>query len=190
MTVIRTFIAVLIAEDIREKISEAQEALKKLAPKINWVVPGNFHVTLKFIGNIREDQLPDLCSAIEKAVEGLKPFDISFGSLGAFPNPRNARIVWAGINEGAKALSELASAIEDELAELGFERENRPFRAHITIGRVKDSKNLGGLAEGIKEINAQDLGTQRVESVSIMQSELLRESPKYSPLGEIRLTSE
>ena len=190
MTVIRTFVAVLIAEEIRDKISEAQEALKQLAPRINWVAPGNFHVTLKFLGNVHEDSLPDLCSAVEKAVEGLKPFDIAFGDLGAFPNPRSARVVWAGIREGGKALSSLAGAVEDELAELGFEREDRPFRAHVTIGRVKDSKTLGRLAEGIKEVNAQDLGAQRVESVCIMQSELLREGPRYSPLCEVKLTAE
>lgn len=187
MTVIRTFVAVLIAEGIRERISSAQLAVKQLAPKVNWVVPENFHVTLKFLGNIREDQLHDICSAVETAVDCIDPFEISFSGLGAFPSPRNARVVWAGIKDGAGQLSDLAGAVENELAKLGFEREDRPFRAHVTIGRVKDTKSIRKLPEGLREANAQDFGTQRVESVCIMQSELSREGPKYSPLGEVKL---
>ena len=187
MKVIRTFVAVLIAEDLKRRVSEVQERLKKLAPDVKWVAPENFHVTLKFLGDVSEDALPDVFAAVEDAARGFSPFDLSLCGLGAFPSPRKARVVWAGIEDGREPLRELASAVEASLAELNFEKEDREFKSHITIGRVKFSKFLDRLAQGIDEIDAGDMGVQRVTSVAVMRSDLQREGPVYSPLRVIEL---
>ena len=187
MKVIRTFVAVLIAPEIRQKIADVQGQVKKLAPDVKWVAPENFHVTLKFLGNVHEDAISDVCTAVDNAAQLFSPFDLSISGLGAFPSVSRARIVWVGTKNGRDQLIALATAVDKNLAQLGFEREDKDFKAHITIGRVKTSRSLGKLAEGIREIDASDMGTQRVVSVAVMQSELLRDGPVYSPLSESKL---
>ncbi len=186
MRVIRTFVAVLIAQNLKKNISGVQEQIKKLAPDVKWVDPENFHVTLKFLGDVSEDAISDICAAVKNAVRDFTAFDLSMSGLGAFPSNERARVVWVGIEDGRDELAGLARAIDDELARLGYEREDRPFRAHLTIGRAKD-RIPGTFAQGIKDVNAEDLGTQRVGSVVVMRSDLRREGPIYSPLCEVEL---
>lgn len=188
MKVIRTFVAVLIDEDLRKKISEVQEAVKKLAPDVKWVSPENFHVTLKFLGNIDEDVVPKVSAAVDDAVRSHPPFDLTISGLGAFPSPARARVIWVGIEDGREQLVHLASVVEKSLRKLGFQREEKSFKAHITIGRVKTSKYLDKLAAGIAAVDARDLGTQRVSSVAVMESRLQREGPVYVPLSVSKLS--
>jgi 2'-5' RNA ligase len=189
MTVVRTFVAVLLADELRKRISEVQEQAKKLAPDVKWVAPDNFHATLKFLGNVREDALEAVFSAVEEAAGAFSAFELSMSRLGAFPNARNARVVWVGIEDGRDELAALASAVDARLAKLGFPREERDFKSHITIGRVKSSKRLDDLARGIDEIDASDLGRQTVSSVAVMQSDLRPTGPVYTPLRVCELTS-
>ena len=185
MNVVRTFVAVLLADELRKRISEVQEQVKKLAPDVKWVAPGNFHVTLKFLGDVPEDALDGVFSAVEEAAGAFSPFGFSMLGLGAFPNARNARVVWAGIQDGREQLAELAAAVDAKLAKLGFPKEERDFKSHITIGRVKTSRRLDDLARGIGEIDAGDLGSQTVSSVAVMQSDLRPDGPIYTPLRVI-----
>ncbi len=187
MKVIRTFVAVLIAEDLKQKIAEVQGEVKKLAPDVKWVAPENLHVTLKFLGDVREDEIASLSAVVEDAVRGYPTFELSVSGLGAFPSPARARVVWVGIQNGAEKLIELASVVDDALAGAGFEKESKAFKSHITIGRVKTERNLDKLAKAVEEVDASSLGTQQVKSVVIMQSELMREGPIYSPLSVIAL---
>ena len=184
---IRTFVAVLIAENLKKNISEVQQQAKKLAPDVKWVAPENLHVTLKFLGDLREDEIPDVCTAVEDAVRPFSAFDLSMSKLGVFPSPARARVVWVGIEEGREQLIELASGVDKRLTEMGFGKDDKPFKAHITIGRVKEGRHPGKLIEGMADIDADDLGVQRVDSVVVMQSELLREGPIYSPLSVTKL---
>lgn len=188
MMVIRTFVAVLIAEDLKANIAKVQEQVKKLAPDVKWVTPENFHVTIKFLGNVREDALSQVFSAVNEAAEKLAPFEMSFSGLGVFPNAAKARVVWVGIDQGCDELRRLADVVDKNLARLGYPKEDRAFKAHVTIGRVKEGKRLpGDVARSFEEIDAGDLGSQRVESIAVMQSELLREGPVYSPMSESKL---
>jgi RNA 2',3'-cyclic 3'-phosphodiesterase len=188
MDVVRTFVAVLLAHDLKEEISKVQEQVKKLAPDVKWVAPENFHVTMKFLGNVREDDLPAVFASADETVRRFEPFEMSVSGLGAFPNARNARVVWVGLEEGRQQLSEIARAVDEDLDVLGFEREDKPFKAHITIGRVKESRFLDGLAKGIGEVRAENLGVQNVSEIVIMKSDLLRGGPVYSPLHVCRLS--
>jgi len=187
MKVIRTFVAVLLAEDLRQKIAQVQGEVKKLAPDVKWVAPENIHVTLKFLGNVRESEIGDVCDAVSEAARTVPAFELSVSGLGAFPNPARARVVWVGIDRGREELAGLAAGVDDRLVKLGFEREDRAFKAHITIGRVKTSRFLDELARGIEGIDASGLGSQRVASVAVMQSDLQREGPVYTPLSVIEL---
>ncbi|MEN6356528.1 MAG: RNA 2',3'-cyclic phosphodiesterase [Armatimonadota bacterium] len=187
MKVIRTFVAVLMDDAIRRRVAEVQSQLKKLAPDVKWVAPENFHITMKFLGNVDEAVLPDVISAVEEGAQGFSPFDLAISSVGAFPNPARARVVWVGSADGREKLAELARSIDKKLVEMGFEKEDKPFKAHITIGRVKTSRFLRALAEGIGKVDANNLGTQRVSGVAVMRSNLGREGPTYTPIQVIDL---
>jgi 2'-5' RNA ligase len=182
MKVIRTFVAVLIDNEIRRRIAEVQSRLKQLAPDVKWVAPENFHITLKFLGNVDEAVMPDVILAVEDGAHGLSPFDLTISSVGAFPSPARARVVWVGSTDGREKLTELARSVDKKLVELGFEKEDKPFNAHITIGRVKTSRFLRALAEGMEKVDADDLGSLRISGVAVMRSDLECEGPTYAPV--------
>lgn len=189
MKVVRTFVAVLIAENLKESISRVQERIKKFAPDVKWVSPENLHVTLKFLGGVSVDRIEQVCSTVEEAAGSVQPFELSLSRLGAFPSPRNARVVWVGIEDGRDELISLARRLDDGLARQGFERESRPFAAHVTVGRTRQGPRPVGLAEGLQEAPSEDLGRQTVDSVVVMRSDLMPEGPVYTPLRVVDLTA-
>ncbi len=188
LKVVRTFVAVLLDEEIRRRISEVQERAMKLASGVKWVPPENFHVTLKFLGDVRRDKLSLVQSAIDDVVGETAAFDLAISGMGVFPTPRRPRVIWVGIEEGREQLVALAKAVEERLVEAGYEKEEKPFRSHITIGRVKEgNKPVPGLVEGLAEIDSSALGVQRVASVAVMQSVLRPGGPIYTALSEHKL---
>jgi 2'-5' RNA ligase len=186
--VIRTFVAVLLDEGIRQRISEAQQRAMELASGVKWVPPENFHVTLKFLGDVRRDKLSIVQSAIDDVVSKMAAFDLVLRGMGVFPTPRRPRVIWFGAEEGREQLIALAKAVEDRLVKAGYEKEEKPFKSHITIGRVKEARPIPGLVEGLEGIDTSELGVQRVASVAVMQSVLQRGGPIYSPLSEHKLS--
>lgn len=186
--VVRTFVAVTLDEEIRRRVSDVQQCAMKLASGVKWVPPENYHVTLKFLGDVRRDKLSHVQSAIDEVARKLPAFDMTISGMGVFPTPRRPRVVWVGIEDGRDRLVELATAVEARLVEAGYEKEEKPFRSHITIGRVREgNKPVPGLVEGLSEINSSGLGVQRVASVALMQSVLQPGGPIYTPLSEHKL---
>ncbi|MGC8862784.1 MAG: RNA 2',3'-cyclic phosphodiesterase, partial [Armatimonadota bacterium] len=121
------------------------------------------------------------------AASAFGPFKLSVSGLGAFPNPRNARVVWVGIEDGRDELGRLASAVDANLARFGFPKESRDFKSHVTIGRVKTSGRLDSLARGISKIDADNLGRQDVSSLAVMKSDLRPDGPVYTAMRVIDL---
>ena len=187
MELIRTFIAVTLSEEIKKEIKKAQDEMKQLVDGVRWVMPERLHITLKFLGDIQKEQISDISSAISKCCTGKQPFNLSIKGLGVFPNINKARIIWAGIDEGFEPLSQLACLMDEEFSKMGFENEQKPFKAHITLGRVKDFAKLDKFASGIKAYNEFVFGSETVKSITVMQSELHREGPVYTPLDIINL---
>ena len=185
--VIRTFVAVLLDEELRSRISEVQQRVKELAPDVKWVAPENFHVTLKFLGDVRRDRISVVQAALDEATRGFEAFDLSISGLGVFPTPRRPRVIWVGVEDGREQLVALAKAVEHRLVKAGFEKDDKPFRSHITIGRVREGKPIAGLSEGLDEIDTSGLGMQRVSSISVMESVLKRGGSEYTPLSVHKL---
>lgn len=102
-----------------------------------WIQPENYHFTLKFLGEVDEKLLPALHDAARRAASRAKPFRLTMGGIGGFPNLDGPRVIYYGIDEGFGELRDLARLIEDECETIGFERERRRFRAHLTLARVK-----------------------------------------------------
>lgn len=187
MKAFRTFVAVLIEDDLKNNISRVQAEVQKLAPDVKWVALENLHVTLKFLGDVQEDALPKVFAAAEEAARSVQPFELSIAGLGAFPSPRKARVVWVGVESGRESLIGLAAAVESELVRAGFTKEEKPFRAHITIGRARMDRPPRGLADGLNQVDAGTLGSQRVLSLAVMRSDLRPGGPIYSVMKTVPL---
>ena len=171
---------------MKRKIEEVQSPLKKTDTYVSWVKPGNVHLTLKFLGEVEEERIEDVFSGTEKALKGSKAFKLSLKDLGCFPNLRRPRVVWVGVDRGKDELSQMQREIEEELSKLKFTKEQRPFSAHLTIGRVKSPKNIERLISLIETTNFQTEEV-KVDEVVVMKSQLHPQGAIYTPLKKIKL---
>lgn len=133
----RTFIAIDVSDEARRAVGTFTSALKKEKARVSWVKPGNVHITLKFLGEIDEEKIPEINNAIRVCAKEQKPFEIEIKGSGGFPNLHRPRVIWVGLTEGAEELKRLAGAVDNELYKLGFQKEKRAFKPHLTVGRVK-----------------------------------------------------
>lgn len=177
----RTFIAIDLSGEDKEKLTHLQADLRKSDADVKWVNPENIHLTLKFLGEISEQQVNQVKEALDKITPGFKPFEMSLSGLGAFPKLDYPRVIWIGIEKGKKETEEIAKKIEDELSKLGFPKEERPFTAHLTIGRVRSGKNKEALKEKVLSAHSSEL-SQFVSCITLYQSKLTPNGPIYTPL--------
>ena len=182
----RTFIAIELSLNIREVLAQIESRLKYAGADVKWVEKDNIHLTLKFLGEIDEKKVELVTSALDDIAKETKPFEISLKDLGAFPKIDSPRVIWVGLDKGAKESTELAKKIDEVLLKLGFQEETRPFAAHLTIGRVRSGLNKAALAEKMKSICGLwtvDCG-QTVASIILYKSTLTPKGPIYSKLHE------
>lgn len=186
---IRAFIAVNISDDQRRSVDELLGKVKGYDVRVKWVDVGNLHVTLKFLGDTDEKILPDMYAAIEDSLTGEESFDLSFDGLGCFPNLNRPRVFWVGIENGFSNLKELSRKVEGAVRPFGFEPEKRKFSAHLTIGRVKDPRNIDLLTTdyGRMEFAA---GASKISNVVFYQSTLRPSGPMYTPLRTFELNAQ
>jgi 2'-5' RNA ligase len=154
-----------------ELLAETAEAMRRAAYEggyqVRWVAPANYHITLKFLGDASAEIITALRDRLEPRFASLPGFDVTATGVGAFPNPRNARVIWAGVNDPSSGLTRIAEILDSELAELGFRPETRAFHPHITLGRVKRVDDLAAILERFTE---QKFRISRVESVTLFES--------------------
>jgi len=174
---IRTFIAVDIPESVRDQIEEFQEKLKRFRAEVKWVRPENIHITLKFLGDIEQSMVDIIDQRLKDAVAGFAPFNVRVYGTGVFPSARRPRVLWLGIDEGREILQRLAKCIDEEIYNLGFEREKREFSPHLTLGRVRSIKYIDSLTE--------ELLSSKFESESFIQDEILLMRSDLRPSGSI-----
>jgi 2'-5' RNA ligase len=179
---LRSFVAVDVSPEAREKLAAAQDRLRPGADGVKWVDPTSFHLTLKFLGAVEQGRLADTWNSVRENLTGAKGFTLRFRGLGAFPSPTRARVIWAGAEEGSAELRDLAARVEQACAQHGFAREERPFQAHLTLGRVREPVVNPRLAEVIQELASEELGEVAVDRVRLMKSELTPKGAKYTEL--------
>ncbi len=183
----RTFIAIEIPEDIKRQMGEIQRRLKGAGVDAGWTRPEGIHLTLKFLGEIPEPQVSDIMAALTHAAGGIGGFRLQIEHTGTFPNPRNVRVVWIGVSGDIEKLSKLQVAVEDSMAGLGMEREDRPFTPHLTLGRIKYIRSKESWLKALEEIKDIKLGGFDVNAVSLMKSELKRTGAAYTEIGRVKL---
>jgi len=187
MNKIRTFIAVDLPFQIKEKIASLQTDLKSSQCKIAWVKPENIHLTLKFLGNVEEQLIERIEQGIRVAAGKITPFTLEVKGVGAFPNFSKAKVIWIGAVRDTAILNQLAESIDNQMHLLGFENENRYFKAHFTIGRVKSAKGINTVIDKIQHNSNFNAGSFQVNEILIMRSDLKPSGAEYSQLKSIQM---
>jgi 2'-5' RNA ligase len=187
---LRTFIGLDLGKTIRDKAVALQESLARAGSDVKWVEPENLHVTLLFLGEVDDRDVPAVCRAVAECCQQLQPFTMSVEHLGCFGNPRRPRTVWVGVGEGADEVVGLHDALEAVLLELGcYRREERQYTPHVTLGRVKGGAPQDALATLLAKKADWQGGAVGVREVLVMSSELTPQGPVYSVLSRARLGS-
>jgi 2'-5' RNA ligase len=197
--VIRTFIAVELADTLRASLADIQLDLKELVSphlpdgvRLSWVQPASIHLTLKFLGETDEQLIQPLRSALEPFMAGALPISVPLERLGVFPSSQQPRVLWIGPpsqweeGQDAERLMRLQRIVEDACEPLCFPREVRPFRAHLTLARIKQGERQVGRALEQKGILQRPLNLSFViASMVCMKSEMRSSGSVYSTLWEI-----
>jgi 2'-5' RNA ligase len=188
MATLRTFIAVDSAPHIRSRAADLVARLSLAPDKVRWIEPHNLHWTLKFLGDVEDVSIAEVCRRVQDAVRPLEPFQIEVCGAGAFPRTERPRTLWLGVRQGQEQMIALQAPIEHAVAEMGFHQETRRFVPHLTIGRVGRTAAGGNQLGELLAKNAQfEAGTMEVDEVVIYSSRLTREGPEYEPLGRAPL---
>ena len=183
----RLFIAVTLPEPLKLAIHRATEPLRNAAPTIRWVSADQLHITLKFLGEVKEPAVPAIGAALEGTADSHAPFDLDFAGIGAFPNTRRPRVYWLGVHPNS-ALHGLQETVETGIGPLGFPREARPFHPHLTLGRVGTEVPAGELRAAERLAGQLDYnGKLVVNSAELMQSRLSPKGARYEVLLSARL---
>ncbi|HBR18047.1 MAG: 2'-5' RNA ligase [Deltaproteobacteria bacterium RIFCSPLOWO2_12_FULL_43_16] len=183
---VRAFIAIELPSIIVKSLGEIQDNLRDTTNKITWVKPDNIHLTMKFLGNIETDKAHAIEKILKNIVSQISIGKLSVEGVGAFPTINNPRVIWVGI-EDDKNLLKIYTQLEDGLASLGFKKEDRPFKPHLTLGRVKFLKDKKGLKERLEKLADIKLASFIVDSLILFKSELTPEGSLYTKLKEVKL---
>jgi len=186
----RCFIAIDIDEQIRKGLRNLQ---KELAGKVDvrkgdvkWVNPDLMHLTLKFLGEIKDEQTVDVCNITKDVADRHDGFELDVESVGHFGG-RSARVLWVGAGQNCDHLLKLQSDLEQQLDLAGWPRETRKFSAHLTLCRIRNSKAGVKLAQLTAEYADFSIGIMPADSLSVYQSQLTPEGPIYTLLGNYKL---
>ncbi len=182
---IRVFVACDLSSAVRERLVLAQQQLrhKEVRSRVSWVRSGNLHLSLQFIGLVGEEFVESIGSALAAVASDWWPFSVPVRGLGAFPGLRRARVLWAGCRDPDNQLSRLAAAIQQDLEPLGFPPEQRPFAAHITLGRIRRPQTDPALTAALSCLTNEEFGMLQVDAVHLFQSQLLPDGAIYSKLS-------
>jgi 2'-5' RNA ligase len=183
----RAFIAIEIPEEVKQELVKVQAQLKKTGLDASWTRREGMHLTLKFLGEVMEQRIPDIMSVLQRALEGAGPLRLEVSGVGTFPNPKNARVVWTGLSGDIEKLMQYQSAIEQAMVHLGMEREERKFTPHLTLCRVKQIRFRDRWIKTLEELKDISLSGFDVNSVSLMQSELKTSGAVYTEMGRVKL---
>lgn len=177
MSTIRAFIAIDLSDEAKAVLADVSGALASQTPQgvVKWVEPHRMHLTLRFLGNTPVDRLDELADALDEAAQAHAPFTLRLDALGCFPNERRPRVIWVGVVGDVARAEALRAAIEEKLEPLGWQPEEKSFRPHLTLGRVKDRKATIDLPWGQGVAPA----SINVEEIVLFESQLRRSGPQY-----------
>ncbi len=184
----RLFVAVDLPEDLRARLGGLQDELRPIPLPVRWVRPQGIHLTLKFLGEVAQERAPAIGEALRAVAGEHAPFTLSVAGVGVFPELGAPRVIWVGLGGDLPAAGRLQDAIDAALLRLGFAREKRPFRPHLTLGRVKGA-GRGDWRPLLRRHAEASLGSFEAPECVLFESKLDSAGASYSPIGRFPLSA-
>lgn len=185
----RLFIAIKIVPDLRQGVARVQKDLQVFDLGIRWVAVENIHLTLRFLGEIKEERIQGIKDILTSVGQGHNGFDMELRHLGVFPTERNPRVIWVSCQEKTGTLARVYEELENGLVGMGLEKDDHPFSAHITIGRIKSRQNIDKLKNYLVSNKDVLIGAQRVNELVLFRSRLSPQGPTYTEEGNFPLVA-
>ncbi len=190
MKTIRSFLALNIDLHSVRSIDSEQRILRDKCEEagitVKWVPPQNMHLTMRFLGEITEPMIRALKNTVEQVTRSFPPFEMETSGLGVFPDTRNPRVIWAGVHSDGAHLERLYTALSRVLEETGFKTENRPFKSHVTIGRIK-SGDAAAVIGCLEESDKVVFGRSKIRDLVCYRSALHAVGADYHLLWSLPL---
>jgi len=190
MPEIRAFIAIELPQEVQTSLAEIIKQFSSHGIRcVRWVAPDNIHLTLQFLGEVPLSTLTALKIALQPVAGSQEPFVINIRGIGAFPNNRHPRVIWAGLQAPANLMT-LQTLTSRTIQQTGIQVEDRTFSPHLTLGRVKRDAapfDLHTLSSTLEKLTAGDMGIVRVQSITLFRSDLSSQGPIYTALGHFPL---
>lgn len=183
----RAFIAIELPESLRVQLGELVARLRKTGVRASWVRPDRMHLTLRFLGDVTEEQVAALTESLTESCQGVAPFSLNCRELGAFPKLRKPSVVWAGISPLEPDLAQVQSAAETSARACGLTPERKSFHPHVTLVRIKDPRNASALVRAVELEGDFTAGAFEVSHVSLFSSELTPHGPIYTRIRDFPL---
>ena len=185
---IRAFLAIEPSAEVLAAVGRLQEKLKReISGSISWTRPQGNHLTLKFFGNVDLTDVDNISAAVKRQAATMPPLQLSIEKMGVFPDLRRPRVLWVGTRGDVEKLAVLQKRLEAEFATIGFPAENRPFRAHLTLGRIKDARSAAGVGEALKKHADFNAGEFQAAELILFQSQLSPKGATYTKLATFAL---
>jgi 2'-5' RNA ligase len=185
----RLFVGINLPKKQRTRIHRAVRGLRDDPLPVRWIDPDSYHVTLKFLGEVRRTAVEDVQGVLDRVAETTRAFSTCIGGFGAFPTVRRPRVIWVGL-QATPEFRCMKQDLEWAMGEIGFEAETRAFHPHVTLGRADDAGGAGAFRGLDQRLADLDFGTDiKVHTLDLMRSHLSREGPRYSVVHSARLAS-
>ncbi|HSU56139.1 MAG TPA: RNA 2',3'-cyclic phosphodiesterase [Candidatus Dormibacteraeota bacterium] len=189
----RLFVAISVPPEVKEAIGDVQKELRRELRDgaFRWTVPAQLHLTLRFLGSVRQEQVSDLVQTLEKLCRRLEPMRLRAEGLGVFPNERRPRVVWAGVRTLEGDLSTLQRKIQEETLKFTNEPPEESFRVHLTLGRAKvcRTSDIRVLGELMKRFTHVEMGEWRASQVQLIRSYLSPSGSRHETITRAGLGS-
>lgn len=186
---LRLFIALPLPPELERRLGEIIDAFKPRSKAVKWSKPGNIHLTLKFLGDTDEKLVPEIGRALDHIAARTGEIKAVIDDLGGFPNLKRPRVIWAGSSLGIEPAGKVARDVDLSLRQLGFDKEKRPFKAHLTLGRVRQGKSIDDLASLLSSYKLEPI-TVALDKLTLFKSTLTPTGPIYEILHETPLGQE
>ncbi|UCG61276.1 MAG: RNA 2',3'-cyclic phosphodiesterase [Candidatus Zixiibacteriota bacterium] len=185
----RLFIALPLEPSVKDALGRNIALFKQKGGSVKWVKAENIHLTLRFLGETDENLVDEIKKQIDEAVNSHRQVKTSIATLGGFPNLNRPRVIWVGIEQNIEALSKMARDIEHRMRSLGFEKEKKQFKAHLTLGRVRHPKGLENLTDFLNDYRFEAIPLC-FDRVILFKSTLTPQGPIYDRLHEAKLSAQ
>ncbi len=171
----------------KHELYELQTKLKNRLEGVRWVRPEGMHLTLRFFGEVEDIKIGLIKKAMDSTASLIDSFALRYGGFGVFPSPNKARVIWTGLSEGAPAVIDLAGELENNLSGQGFKPEKRPYRPHLTLGRLRYTLPENMLKMIVKEESSFQTSAKEIDGLTLFESRLFKQGAVYNPVYGVLL---